>query len=310
MQIVRPTSPIIAIACSDIHLALKAPLARSEEPNWFAAMERGLRQVRQLAERHKVPILCAGDIFDRWNSPPELINWALERLPTMYAIPGNHDLPNHRPELAHRSAYGTLVRAGRVIELGSTPTNVNGHDVYGRPFGEDIPHPKNSKNPLVLNILVTHQYLWANSESGHVGAPQECKLSKVAEDFDGYDVVIVGDNHVPFQRHLASNCHVFNCGGFMRRKSNEATHRPRVGLVRSKGIVSTHLIDCDKDIITQTTPEAEQQEEYSMEVEGVIKGLEELEVADGLSFREALVQALKDKKVRSEVTDAILEALE
>ena len=29
---------------------------------------------------HPVPVICAGDIFDRWNAPAELINFALAYL--------------------------------------------------------------------------------------------------------------------------------------------------------------------------------------------------------------------------------------
>ena len=108
---------VIAVLCSDIHLSLKCPVARSAEPNWLEATKRSLDELRSVAEEHNAHVVVAGDIFDRWNSPPEIINFAIENLPNCYAIPGQHDLPNHRYEEIERSAYYTLIKAGIIENL-------------------------------------------------------------------------------------------------------------------------------------------------------------------------------------------------
>ena len=54
-------------------------------------MQRSLEQIRDLQKEFDCPVICAGDIFDKWNSPPELINFAYDNLPEIYAIPGQHD---------------------------------------------------------------------------------------------------------------------------------------------------------------------------------------------------------------------------
>ena len=105
----KNTENIIAIFAADLHLSLKAPIWRSTEQDWFEAMLRPLVELRTLATLHNCPIVYAGDIFDKWNSPPELINFAIEHLPKGHAIPGQHDLPLHNYEDIRKSAYWTLV---------------------------------------------------------------------------------------------------------------------------------------------------------------------------------------------------------
>jgi hypothetical protein len=116
----------IAVLCSDIHLSLKQPPCRADD--WLSVQKGYLVQLKSLACAAKelwlgnrnttgrpIPILCAGDIFDKWNSPPELIRFALEHLPDgMICVPGQHDLPNHSFEEIHRSAYGVLREAGKI----------------------------------------------------------------------------------------------------------------------------------------------------------------------------------------------------
>ncbi len=79
-----------AIFVSDIHLSAKPPALRHLEPNWFEAMARPIREMRRLAEKLDVPVICGGDIFDFWNPPAELISFAIQELPKLYAVPGQH----------------------------------------------------------------------------------------------------------------------------------------------------------------------------------------------------------------------------
>ena len=118
MPNMRPEDEVIAIVCSDIHLSHKPPLARSGEPDWYVAMARPLNELRGLHSDYGVPVVIAGDIFDRWNSPPELIRFALDNLPKgAWVIPGQHDLPYHDYGALNRSALGVLIKADWVPNL-------------------------------------------------------------------------------------------------------------------------------------------------------------------------------------------------
>lgn len=308
MRTVRVGDPVVAVLCADIHLSIKPPIARAGEPNWFRAMLRPIEQISLIAQNHSCPVIVAGDIFDRWNSPPELINWALRHLPCLYAIPGNHDLPHHRPDLIHRSAYGTLVETGTIKELGFDPIDV-GRDmasvlVYGREFDEDPPHTLGGD----VEVLVTHEYLW-DTGTGHVDAPIERRLDKVAHKFSGFDVVVVGDNHVPFERTLkGGKTYVHNCGTVTRRKTNEAQYPTRVGLLRLSGKVDTMRLNTDGDKIALSVTKAEESQEENEDITALVEAMANVEDTS-LDFREALHRAMDARKVDRKVRTAILEAL-
>lgn len=301
-------SPVVALLVADIHLCVKAPVARAEEQSWFAAMERSLKQLRDLHARHPDSlVVCAGDIFDKWSSPPELINWALERLPHLHAVPGNHDMPNHRPELLYRSAYGTLTRAGKVTELGGWPLYHRGFAFYGRPFGEDVPK---TRSPEAKQVLVTHQFLWV-SGTGHQDADKASKLSRVSRDFREFDVVVVGDNHIPFERVVCDGrTLVVNCGGFFRRKVTEIDHKPRVGLLHASGAVTFQHLDCSEDSLSLTAPPDEDLVEVDEGwMEDYLASLKVLE-SSPLDFKDNIQKVMREAKTRAPVRDLILEAME
>lgn len=302
---VRLTSPVVALLVADIHLSLKPPRAREGETSWFGAMERALKQLRDLQARHGAIVLCAGDVFDRWGAPPELINWALERLPHLHAVPGNHDLPNHRPELVHRSAYGTLVRAGKITELGGWPVYHRGLALYGRPFGEWVPQVRRS--PRALHVLVTHQFLWVPG-AGHEGADKRSELSRAGREFRGFDVVVSGDNHIPFEKVVKGGTLVVNCGSLLRRRADEAGHQPKVGLLHASGVVTYHPLDLRGERLSPVVGEDEREVQ---EVEGVgslVEALSTLE-SSSLDYRDNVVRAMEDRKTGSDVRDILLEAM-
>src|SRR5574340_1610341 len=79
-------SPCVAILCSDIHLSHRPPLARACEDDWYGVQAGYLQQVFTLAGdvgkprgMRGVPIVIAGDIFDKPQPPVELVNFALRQ---------------------------------------------------------------------------------------------------------------------------------------------------------------------------------------------------------------------------------------
>ena len=293
----------IAIACADIHLTLTAPLARAGEPDWLMAQARPLKQLSKLASKWDIPIINAGDIFDRWNTMPELINWAIEYLPEMFAIPGQHDLPLHSLDLIHKSAYLTLVNAEVIQEL--SPKGISREDlgdlkIFGYPFGTPIGKPPVCDG---IKIAVVHEYTWEEGSS-YPGAPKERHI-KEQWKWKGWDIVIVGDNHKGFLTKKG-NTTIFNCGALQRRKSDEISYRPQVGLIYADGSVEPYYLDCSEDVIEQTVSEREVKED--MELKGFLEELTKLQESE-LNFREALLHALDEKKSSAEVRKILLEAL-
>lgn len=293
-----------AIGLSDVHLSLRPPIARAEEPDWLLAQARVWKQVARFARSHgNCPILCAGDLFDKSVMPPELINWALDTLPILYAIPGNHDLPSHRADLEHRSAYGTLVRAGKVVPLGPKPQCFSTLAVYGKPFNGPVPKrvPFPADDLGLKHVLVTHQFLWVPGTE-HPGARKEDRLRKCPKRWRSFDIVLVGDNHQAFKRKFANGTRVVNPGTLMRRKSNEADYETRVALLWRSGKVTWQRLGHKHEVLSvlEGIPK-----DYDIN-DAFVEDLQQLE-ASSLSFRDALRSAMKGKSKR--VRRALLEAI-
>lgn len=307
MSNMRPEDEVIAIVCSDIHLSHKPPLARSGEPDWYAAMARPLSELRGLHSDYGVPVVIAGDIFDRWNSPPELIRFALDNLPKgAWVIPGQHDLPYHDYGSLNRSALGVLIKAGWVNLLppdGQVPFKVtNGQAqfrVTGFAWGMPI-QPSISK--IGLQVAVIHAYCWKQGNS-YYDAGEESNVKSFFSQLKGYDVAIFGDNHTPFEAKSGS-LRIFNCGGFMRRKSDEANLRPSCGLLHADGRITRHYFDISQDVLERTTDDSPNPMDSS-EIEAFVKSLTKLD-CDPLDFA-AQLRIVTEKESRSHVQQILRE---
>lgn len=313
---------VVAICCADIHLSLKPPVARAGEEDWLAAQGRVLQKLCELQKKHDVPILCAGDVFDRWNSPPELINWSFTVFPHMFTIPGQHDLPFHNIDLLHKSAYWTLSKAcipstedkkwrGREngishLKVGNTYHTGN-LTFQGFPWGVPLTPPR-QKFKNLLYVALIHQYVWIDGKE-YPGAPKEAKLGDNRlwqEQMKGWDVIIFGDNHKGFLTKVGGTT-VFNCGGLQRRKSDEIGYRPQVGLLYNDGSIEPHLLDCSADIIEDTGGRKSEKED--MDLKDFLNELSHLQSSQ-LDFEEAVKQILEERNPRTAVRQLILEALE
>lgn len=318
-----PKPTLIAVLCSDLHLTLQRPACRDDK-DWLDVQAGYLKQLRTLAHRRTrfspdhewdietVPIICAGDIFDRWNVSPELINFALKHLPDgMICVPGQHDLPNHRMDAIHRSGYGVLAQAGKIKDIsGSTLASDAGFAAYGFGWEEEIEplDPNNEQRPgaakAILHVAVIHRYMWSVPGTGYPGSPEKARLYAFKKQLRGYDVAVVGDNHIHFTAQ-AGECQVFNCGGFIRRKSDEIDRRPAVGLLYSDGTVKTHFLDTSGD---KFHADVQKREEIPVNMKEFIDSLEGLG-EQGLDFREAVRQHLRNDDLKKPVKRLIEEIM-
>lgn len=312
-----PNAHPIAIAISDLHLSLLRPACRNDR-NWMATQAYYLGQVTSLSYELNIPVLCAGDIFDRWNPPAELISFALRCLPTgMICVPGQHDLPNHRIDQVHRSGYGCLMQAGKIVDVSGENREAHNNStkdfvpfrVYGFGWNQEITPPRKSE---ILQIALIHRYCWTE-ERKYPGAPEEANVAAYAKQLKGYDVAIFGDNHLRFMasvggdgRNVGSGCKVVNCGGFMRRKSDEIGRKPAMALIYSDGTVSWKKLDLTLDIFNE---KAEERPEVPINMKQFIDGLESLG-EQGMDFRAACENHLRNDDVPEAVKQIIINALE
>jgi len=295
----------MAILCSDLHFSHKAPIARSVESNWYTTQKRYLDQLQNLAEKHNAPIVCAGDIFDKWNAPVELVNFLLTNIKQpIYAVPGQHDLPYHSKECYEKSAYRTLELAGKIINIEvEFPAIHKDLRMWAFRWGQKVV-PCQEKHGLFLELAVVHQYLWIGKHC-YPDAPGSQKVTRNLSRFKGYHCAIVGDNHKRFL-YKTEDFQLLNCGTFMRRKIDEINYKPKVGLLYSDHTIKKHKLDTKEDKFLL------QEDIKKLLPENSMAFLEELQsLSDtGISFKEVMVQTMKKLKVSENVRRIILEVME
>ena len=301
----RSKEKVLAIFLADIHLSLNPPVWRSAEPNWFEAMKRPILEVKALQEKYDCPVIAAGDIFNTWYSPPEVINFALEHLPYMYAIPGQHDLPLHNYEDIKKSAYWTLVEAGKIIDLSTDLVNISSSQLtlYGFPYGKKItPISFQSK---FLQIAIVHKYRCIKGKD-YYKASEKDYLYTNEINLLGYNMVVYGDNHQGFQMQTNGGTTVFNCGSLMRRKSDQLNYKPQIGLLYESGRVEPYYLDISKDkhLILDSTTDIGETPDMRM----LIQELEKLDGID-MDFSEVMVRYLKKNRIKKTICNIIMEAM-
>jgi hypothetical protein len=307
---------VAAILAADLHLSEKASVARMAEEDWLAAQERPLLQIAYLQEKHGVPCIFAGDLFDRAAPGPALINWAIDRISNWYGICGNHDLPHGSLDLLKKSAFFTLVKAKRITYLRPGKPVFVGEGgkalaLYGFPPGVE-PKPLRKPWDVMLGVAVVHKYIWDHKGTCYPTAPVEACVHNDNPQIPlkGYHVAVFGDNHIGFDyiSAIAGRARIVNCGGLQRRKTDERDYRPSVGLLHTDGSVERHYLDCSKDKWSDAAD--------------VVKGLERNEDAKalaaslnelgdvGIDFPAAIARALDEGKIAPEVRELCLKALE
>lgn len=284
-------------------------------------MDRQLRQLRDLQYHLGVPVVIAGDVFDDgWRPhrcPPELINFALRFLPDAFAIPGQHDLPHHRYEDKHKSAYWTLVRAGKLINLApGSHHRVDDHLIlHGFPWSyppEPLP-PTERSNDLEVHLLVAHAYIWISGHS-YPGAPEEQRAKNYWEAIRTYDAAVFGDNHKGWMKEMApenditQRISVMNCGTFYRRKSAEREYKPVVGILTKAGCIIPHYLDVSQDVIANTAQVNEQLAAKLADFQALVQEL----TGDNnspLDFLEAVKLCLRNPEVDDNTKQLVLKLI-
>jgi len=171
--------------------------------------------------------------------------WNAGDTPTLvYAVPGQHDLPHHRYEDRRRSAYWTLVEACAWVDLPPRELRQSGLglSLVGFPWGtEPAPLKKGLREPGDVHLAVVHRYCW-RAGCSHPGAEPDAEASRLEAALGGFDAVLVGDNHHPFQEGK-----IYNHGLFMRRRADERDLSPGAGVLYSDGAVEVRPLDVSGD---------------------------------------------------------------
>jgi hypothetical protein len=270
-------------------------------------------------EKHKCKqVAYAGDIFNTWREPAELVNFVMEHLPHGYAIPGQHDLPHHRIEDVKKTPYWTLVRAGILehIPAGQMRAIWTGKIcLWGFPWGAELTSPDLNlcvdKN--ALHVAVIHSYVWLGSNR-YPDAPPQQHFSKYLEPLTGYDTLVFGDNHLGFETSVSKNprkpnsgfVSILNNGVFVPRNADEQDYEPCVGLVHTTGAVSRVKLDTSEDKWIDAEQQAE--EVHDPDLEELMSLLKQTRHRP--DFAKVLIRSLDDSQLKAMARMVILESLE
>lgn len=311
---VPPVRPVVeALFVADLHLWHKAPLSRARERCWYAAMERQLAQLGELRRGLHGPagpgsaaLVYCGDIFDRYNPPPELVNWAIKHLPRGLAVPGQHDLPHHRYEDVRKSAYWTLVEAGVLTDLApGAPQGRGTLRLWGFPWGAEVqPPPRDGF--FGTEVAVVHAYC-CTARASYPGAPDSAYAAEWRRKLRGYHFAFFGDNHKAFTSSKGDPT-VANCGTFLRRKADEADEQPGAWVLHQDGALKRHQFDCKEDVLEgkDKGPLLQMKDKANFEV--FLHGLQSLEHA-APDFRAALIRHMDERGVSDGVRRVVLQAM-
>ena len=310
------------ISVSDLHLSHEAPKARAEKgEDWYKVMQKYLEQLAALKEELECEVVYAGDIFDTWQQPSELVNFVIKHMPRGYAIPGQHDLPYHRRSDIEKSPYWTLVKAGVLEDLApgtAIPIGYKKPVLFGFPWGTEVtPRPEidaPSRKLYGLQVAVIHAYCWSDMHTKYPGATNESHVRKWGDRLHGYDVAVFGDNHKGFITTLLLDghhvrCNVLNNGHFIRRTRDDK-NAGAVGLVYENGSVERVMLDCKDD---KWVDDREVKAYYGdPEVEEAVRILKTLgrQGANFVDFRKILLRSLDNENLTELAKEVIVEALE
>jgi len=292
----------IALFCADLHLSTRKPEWRGEE-DYGAVCRDKLVQIMRLGVEHDIPVLIAGDVFDKARDHNALDIFLNAPKPDagVYAVKGQHDMVSHNE--VEKSAFDNACSADHLSHLTSwifcgcgiilRPSVC----VHGCGWGQKIPEPKQN----TFNILVIHRQYWHGTPitPGQKDGNAEIALRT---ELKGFDLIFSGDNHIPFvvsdgERRL------FNCGAICRRNIDQATTEPRVYILHDDLTVDVKFLD------TQAVWLTEQQEERKRHIEA---GAEFVDKLAGGTFKaqdsyKDLLKAEGNKHIGTPVGTMLLE---
>lgn len=305
---------VIAILVGDMHLSDRPPIARSGE-EWYAAMKRPLDQLRALQAQHGgAIILYAGDITDHWRESPALVNFLLVHLPEGFAVPGNHDLLHGNYNSLDKTAYWTLVEAGRIkhldpyIKIDAVPSQTfDSLRIVGMPWGFPL-QALEQKDTKTTYIACVHRYIWSNASGKHIKAKPEEHWKEQRKKLKNFDVALFGDNHGGFivESKTKGMPHIVNPGCLIRRKIDEINYKPFVGLLHRNGSVSRHYLDVSQDTFLDTR---KVNELTGTDISKLIEEFERIG-SEITSYADALMSFLSSNGVEKAVAKVIRSILE
>ena len=245
-------------------------------------------------------MIHGGDLFDHWKPSPHLLSETIKHLPEQfYTIYGQHDLPQHNLELAHKCGINCLSEAKKLTIM----TECH----FGQfPEKGSISHIKESTKPIYnldsyKKILVWHTFNF----QGKLPWPgcEALPASKLLKKYPEYDLIVTGDNHQSFVEEYEGRLCV-NPGSMMRMTADQADFKPSVYLWYAEtNTVKRVYLPIEPDVISREHIDRQRERDDRLDA---FVGRLNTEWEAEVSFEENVTRMIKENKV-SEAIEKIVE---
>lgn len=231
----KRSKTVHAILTSDWHLREDTPICRTDD--FVKAQWSKVKQVRKLQEKYNCPVLHAGDLFHHWKPSPALLSKCIEELPEQfYTIYGQHDLPQHNLELAHKTGIYTLATAGRIQIL------PDGHWGQEPDKGFRIHYNGKKRYAGIWHHLTYIKAPFPGASGGMAAG--------LLRKYKNFNLLLTGDNHQQFTTSYKNRILV-NPGSLTRQKAGE-NHHPSVFLYDAeKNHAFQYPLKINKNVISR-----------------------------------------------------------
>lgn len=303
MKRTKPANKPTAILCADLHFRDDVPQCRTDD--YWAAQDGKVDFILELQNRYHIPVLVAGDFFNRAKSSPYLEAWLISKLcGNWIVVPGQHDMPNHREDLLPKSSLNVLWNSESIRLLRGDHSLHMGNqlNIHAYPYGRSPKPQETATSPPNRQICVAH-HLVAADFSEH----ESEKAREFLKRMKGYDLVLTGDNHRQFAVEVDGRWLV-NPGSMMRMKTDQIDHEPAVYLwyADMNGIERIPL-PIEQGVISRE--HIEKQEQRNGRIDTYVNRLGEgYDVS--LCFTDNLKKFFSTNKVRRAIRNRIWEAVE
>lgn len=302
-----------ALLISDLHITDSPPISRTD--NYMQAQETKLKFMRKLSEKNNnCPILCSGDIFDKWKASPWLCAWACRHIPQNYlfiTIPGNHDLPGHSIKQYDKSALALLEQVCDCVHaLKGMGEEVDGMHITGVPAGqieEFLPALDSMKFPKAkTRALMLHELVWEKQKP--VWAKSSYSAEEILDMFSKYfDLILTGDNHQSFMVKQGRTLLV-NPGSMMRRTADQVDFQPKCYLYYSdSNTVKAVKLPIEKDV--HDTTHLDNKKERDGRITAYIEKMQG-SWETGMSFKNNLEAFFAKNNTPKKVREIVWQAME
>ncbi|KKL69880.1 hypothetical protein LCGC14_2110530 [marine sediment metagenome] len=305
------------ILLSDLHLSWDNPLARMDD--LVKVQFEKLKFVLDYAERMDVPILTAGDFFDRprsWYLLPKIIQFLLKYQGNIYTIYGQHDTYLYSETTRDSTSLGILNEFALIHCLSEYPKtfvlNLGKKQVkiYGSNYGERLLFSNKDKQPneRYIKILIIHAPIsTAPLFPGH----EITHADKFLEKHPEFDLILCGDIHRDFIIERKGRF-IVNCGPMLRREATEFnfTHKPHflVYDTKDRTIEKVEIPHEPADKVL-SREHIEQKEVTELMLEDFIESVKTGDI-ESVSFTDKLWAFIKHNNIEQEVVDILSKVME